>query len=80
MLNILSIHVLLRGRKPRIKRTQSRSCAHKLSYITWVDGGRGRWMKEGTRTRDFEGIRARVSQKHLTGVLCLSARCEHFGK
>lgn len=37
-------------------------------------------MKEGTGTRDFEGIRARLSHPHLTGVLCLSARCEDFGK
>lgn len=59
--------------------TMERECTIKkhvhINYITWTHGSRKRRSKEGTATKgrgnkSFE-YNARVSQKNLTGGLCL---------
>lgn len=53
-----------------------------IKKVVRINTHTDRWkhweLNEGSRRRDFEGIWVRVSQKHLTGIVCLSARCEHF--
>lgn len=53
MLNILSIHVLLRGRKPWIKSTQSKKPEHINSHIShgWMEAERVRGRKELEQAR-----------------------------